>query len=298
VGKFRFVQKGEKISIINELNLDRYLMGLLNKEMSSHYPEEALKAQAIAARSYALATIAEKKKNFKEDYFLQSTELDQVYEGVGFESAKSKKIVKETLGDVLFYKNNILKAYYHSSSGGSLEKPQNVWDSRGIKSDVGAYEVKRVPTEESTDESRWNIVISPWLGFRWNGLGKILDLQITEKTESGRVKKIFIQGEKGKVSVSGADFRKKLGNRWLKSTLFEIKKNKTSWLVEGRGFGHGVGMSQMGARRMANDGYKAKEILAFYYPNAEVKNIKNNEDLLSLKKESSEINTSPQVLLR
>jgi SpoIID/LytB domain protein len=140
--------------------------------------------------------------------------------------------------------------------------------------EAAAYEVKEIPEESEEVHSKWSITLSPLMGLRWENLGKIQDIKIVEKSASQRVKKLFIKGEYAKIIVSGADFRKKLGNRWLKSTLFEIQKKKNSWLIEGRGYGHGVGMSQMGARRMAERGAKVLEILNFYYPKSSVGDVR------------------------
>jgi stage II sporulation protein D len=275
-GKIRFAGIGERLIVTNEVDLDRYLAGVVNREMGSHYPEEAMKAQIIAARSYALASLADRKKASPKRAFLYSTEFDQVYEGVGFESAKSRRLVKETLGQVLFQDESVLKAYYHASSGGSLETPNNVWDNRVHKVEAAAYEVKNSPAEIESGDARWSIMLSPLMGFRWENLGRIRDIRVLERSSSQRVKKIWIKGELSEIVVNGSDFRKKLGNRWLKSTLFDIVKEKKSWRIEGRGFGHGVGMSQMGARRMAEKGARAEEILGFYYPKANIKDLRLN----------------------
>jgi stage II sporulation protein D len=272
-GKLRFQALGDRILAINEIDLDRYLAGVVNREMNSSFPEEAMKAQIIAARSYALASLADRKRA-SQGVFLYNSEVDQVYEGVDFESSKSRRLVKETLGQVLFQDSDVLKAYYHASSGGSLEIPSNVWSRNEGKVEAAAYEVKEIPEESEELHSKWSITLSPLMGLRWENLGKIQDIKIVEKSASQRVKKLFIKGEYAKIIVSGADFRKKLGNRWLKSTLFEIQKKKNSWLIEGRGYGHGVGMSQMGARRMAERGAKVLEILNFYYPKSSVGDVR------------------------
>lgn len=269
--KIELYPLGRELHLVNEVPLEPYLAGLVNKEIRSNYPKEAVKAQVIAARSYALATMAERRKSPHRWYDLKGTEDDQVYQGAHSEDYKSRALVDETKGYVLIHQNDVLKAYYHASSGGHTELPRNVWGRRDDARAQHAYLARHSPWDMmGPAATQWNITLTPHMGNLWPGVGKILDIQVLKRSEGKRVEKIRVKGRNGTVEWSGQEFKRKLGPRWLKSTLFGIRRVPEGFLIEGRGFGHGVGMSQLGAKYMAKEGKSAKEILQFYYPYAGV----------------------------
>lgn len=271
-GQVQLVRNGSKLILINHVDMEDYLVGLVNKEINSKFPSEAIKAQAIAARSYAVATVADRRKRPRL-YDLLGTEVDQVYQGAAFEDKKARHLVNETKGEMLFANNDVLKAYYHAASGGHLEEPDSVWLDRANPVEMQAYVAKPSPFDEKFAPTPWSIQLSPSIGDRWPEVGRLTDLRVLERSRGQRVKKLLLVGRKGKKVIGGAEFRKMLGNRWLKSTLFSLRKQGQSWVVEGRGFGHGVGMSQMGAKYMAKNGQSAEDILNFYYPNAKLQKV-------------------------
>ena len=255
--------------IINELDVEAYLVGLVNSEISSRYPREAIKAQVIAARSYALAMQRDRRKNKSWLYDLDSTEMDQVYLGAQLEDAMSHFVVRETQGQVLTHQNKIVRAYYHASSGGSLERPSNVWN-RG-RSDDQIYST-RTPPESDDAGLKWKITFGPVVGKKIQGVGSLRGFTILEKNSNGdRIEKIKISGTEGFKVMRGAELRKLFGARWLKSTVFSIEQNGNLWTLNGLGFGHGVGLSQLGAKHLAQKGWSSEKILASYYPGAEIK---------------------------
>ena len=259
-----------KLSVVNVLKLEDYLVGVVNKEIRSDFPREAIKAQVVAARSYALATLADRRKNRITLWDLQSNEMDQVYDGSDHEDARSHRFVKETIGEVLMNEGNVLRAYYHSSNGGFSEMPDNVWGDESGALDRGAFAARESNVDREKTPAPWQIQLSPQLGEFIFGVGKIKDVQVISRTSGQRVKQLKIVGEEKSQILTGAEFRRKLGNRWLKSTLFWVSKRSGHFVIEGRGFGHGVGLSQLGARAMARLGKTYKDILKFYYPQAHI----------------------------
>ncbi len=258
------VARKEKLLVINELDMESYLVGIVNSEITSKYPREAMKAQIVAARSYALACMRERKK-LKRHYDLDSTEMDQVYKGAHVEDPMSHFVVRETRGEVLMSNKRIVKAFYHASSGGSLEMPSAVWGT--IRPDENVYSL-RDPGSRVDDDLKWRVSFGPWVGLRIPGLGLLRDMQVVELSPGERVKKVLLVGELNTKILRGSELRKLFGNRWLKSTLFKIEQKGTRWILEGKGFGHGVGMSQRGAKKLAKQGWSYDKILSAYYPGA------------------------------
>ncbi len=266
-GNLRLIQDNEKLQVINVVGLDSYLAGLVNKEVRSDWPEEAVKAQIIAARSYALATAADRRKK-DSLYDLNSDESDQVYDGFLPEDAQATRLVRQTEGLVIFHREEVLKAYYHSSNGGFSELPENVWGNASF--DNSAYLARASPFDQADKSNEWQVQISPHMGSLL-GVGRIHNMRITNRSRGQRVKSLIVSGSDGSKALSGPQFRNSFGTRWLKSTLFSIDETGVGWVLRGRGWGHGVGLSQLGARRMAKKGRTAQQILDFYYPFSNVR---------------------------
>lgn|GEM_PF-1454683 len=267
-GAVDLVPVGERLLLINEVELSYYLAGLVNKEMRADYPHEALKAQIVAARSYALATAADRRRA-GSPFDLHSTEADQVYAGTGSENAQAHRLVREVRNEVLFHREEVLKAYYHSSSGGRSEVPSNVW---GLGRDERAYVSRASPVDEKLAVD-WSVVLSPNMGLRWREIGRIRSVRVVERSNGFRVKRVEVAGEHGTRVWTGAELRARLGPRWLKSTAFTVERVGQGWQLKGRGWGHGVGLSQLGAREMARQGKSYRQILDFYYPFSNVRRL-------------------------
>jgi stage II sporulation protein D len=271
-GALELVPKADSSALwlVNDLDVEEYLGGLVNKEIRSDYPAEAVKAQVIAARSYALATAADRRRS-NAPFDLHGTEADQVYQGTHREDARSFRFVRETQGQVLFHQDEILKAYYHSSSGGHSELPQNVWGKIGAERDMLAYLARPDPWDAQLKKNKWTVTISPQMGLAWKGIGLIRNIRVLSRSSGKRVRLVEITGTDGRQVWSGTDLRQKLGPRWLKSTLFTVEFDRGAWKLHGSGWGHGVGLSQLGAREMARGGKKATAILEYYYPYANIR---------------------------
>ncbi len=289
-GDVEFRVQGKGITVINELPLEEYLYGVVPREMPADWPAEAQKAQAVAARSYALAMLG----TYKEYGFdLLSTQLNQVYGGFNAEHPNSSRAVDETRGQVLYCRDKPVSAYFHSSSGGFIEYSQDVW-----REAVDFLKAKPDPYDNNDKHYNWLVVYSQEQlvnqlkdrrdlynreGDPERVFARVDDIEVLEKTSSGaRVKKIRITGQDaaGKplsVELSNADrVRAALG---LKSAFFELTKTKgpdgrlKEVRIKGSGFGHGLGMSQYGSLGMANKGYNYQDILKYYYSNIEIRQL-------------------------
>ena len=273
-GKIHIVFRDNKILAINILGIEKYLNSVVGSEMPHKWHLEALKAQAIASRTYAL----QKKNNGLYD--IDSTQTNQVYNGLESSTSKTRKAVRETRSLVIIYKNKLINALFHSSSGGMTENSEDVWN------DPYPYLVSVKDFDQKNPKFKWNKKVSKSeLKKIFPIVGGIQQIKVLNITETGRVKNLKISGIYGEKIITGKEFRSKLG---LKSTLFrpvisdnfyDIKdlqnqsnmKSYPHLTISGLGAGHGVGMSQWGARYMAKRGYKANQILRYFYKGVNIK---------------------------
>jgi len=256
------------MDVINVLDVEAYLYGVVPKEMSPQWYLEALKAQAIAARTYALY---QKEKSKDKNYDVNATTASQVYGGAGVESPMSNQAVDETEGKVLLYDGELALTYFHANSGGMTEEARRVWsvDVPYLKAVRDDYSVK-------APGCLWKLSLNVdkiRAALNRNGLdvGQIERVIPVDISPSGRVTKIKIF-HGGKESVlTGNDFRLKTDPTQVKSTLFTITNEGDEIRLEGRGSGHGVGMSQWGAYIMAREGFSCGDILKHYYCGVEIR---------------------------
>lgn len=254
--------------VVNELQLEDYLVGLINCEISSAWPIEAVKAQAVIARTYALNRKEARKNAF---YHLESSVIDQVYDGCLIEDSRARRAVSETAGEVLTYNGAIIQAFYHSNCGGKTEAAENVWGAslpylKGVDcqycltSASSAWEQKLAlrDIEEKLKSA----------GFKVSGVS---DIRGGVRNNRGRLKNVVVVSARGEVAVGGDQFRKAVGYGVIKSTNFTVKIVNGEALFTGLGNGHGVGLCQWGSKQRALDGFGYAEILAYYYPGTELK---------------------------
>lgn len=254
--------QGGKFQAINVVDLEDYLLSVLPSEMPSAWPLEALKAQSIAARSYALANL---NKHAKDGYDLGSGTEDQVYRGVLQEKERTNKAVQETTGLVMTHQNKVVPAFYHSSSAGFTEShPTNT--RLGYLKSTHDY-------DQSSPHSSWRTSFSPsqLAAALGPSVGRVLGVVAVERTQSQRVKTLMLMGDTTNALVSGDSVRKALK---LPSTNFNVICDSQSgnYVFSGQGFGHGMGMSQWGARSLAEHGWRAGEILHHFYQDVSVQN--------------------------
>jgi stage II sporulation protein D len=258
-GALRFTAKGNNFQIINVVDLESYLRGVVAAEMPGSWSLEALKAQAVAARTYVLYSMQP-----AETYDICATTDCQKYSGVAKEHPNSDQAVYQTAGQVLTYGGAFAKTYFHADSGGVLASPKEVWggsaDYLPAHNDV-AYETPHRNWDKTLEPSTVETVLA---GYGKN-VGTPSSMQIISYTASGRVWEMIVTGSSGSVSLSGTTLTRMLRNMGLKSTRFEMTGSLS---MRGSGFGHGVGMSQYGAKFLSGQGYAYSQILGFYYPGA------------------------------
>ena len=251
--------------IINELGLEDYTRAVVGEEMASKWPIEALKAQAVIARTYALYR---KRKAGGGDYDLCSTVDSQVFNG----DAKAKEgpalAAKETEGEVLTWQGEPIEAVYHSSCGGETEDAADVWGRS-----FPYLKSRECQCGDESPYARWEKAFTP--SYIESALAKdgkpvygIARIKITLRSGTGRVKAMMVIGASGQVALKGIDFRRAMGYSQLPSTAFEVHEERGKFIFIGRGSGHGVGLCQWGAKVMADEGKTYREILEYYYPGA------------------------------
>jgi stage II sporulation protein D len=261
------IPKRNECLVINVLDREKYLAGLLNKEMSPLWPLEALKAQAVAARSYAAQRA---KENSSQEYDLEGSTMDQVYEGSASETPRSHQAVEGTRGILLVYGNEPLKAYFHSNCGGKTETPDRVWGGK-----IGPFAPVACPFHtRQRDQVKWQAKIKikeVMEALSRRGLwpsSQPIDSLVTQGTPQGpRLATVLVTNESGENRLlSPPLFREALGFNRIKSTSFRVEREGNGFRFTGTGFGHGVGLCQMGARAMAEQGNDFRMILQRYYP--------------------------------
>ena len=255
---------GHLLTVINRLPIEQYLYGVVPREMPATWHIEALKAQAVAARGFALANIG---KFSHLGFDVCNTVNSQVYGGYNSEKTATTKAVDETYGKIMSANGELVIPYYHSNSGGHTESSENVWR------EAVSY-VRGVDDPYSIDapHGQWQETISLKeleikLMQNQINIGSVLDLAIIELSPNGRVLELEIRGTQGSHTVF------KQETRWifdLKSNYFTMTLNNNNVFFTGYGYGHGVGMSQHGARVMAESGFSWQQILQHYFTNIRI----------------------------
>jgi stage II sporulation protein D len=272
-GEVKLVGSGDGLTVVNELNLEDYVASVIGKEMYPTWPIEALKAQAVAARSYAI--YQQQHPKFRR-FDVLSTTTSQVYAGLEGEANTTQAATQATAGQVLTYQGKVIESVFHSASGGHTENSEDIW----IRS---VPYLRGVPDfDQSAPVFQWNLMLTAaQLRQRIPGIGDIISIMPTQTTPTGRVKTAKIQGSRGSVLMKGSDVRRALG---LKSTRFTVKPefgpvagSKVSrpigFQIEGQGSGHGLGMSQWGAYGLALQGKPYQDILMYYFEGVSLKSL-------------------------
>lgn len=270
-GSFELWSQGPGgIDVINVLEMDSYLCGLLSAEIPLDWPSEALKAQAVAARTYAIW----KKINSQNPYDLVASTLDQVYKGMGVPDPRALQAVKETEGWVIVYRGEPILAYYHSCCGGHTD---TAWD---IKNRDLPY-VRGIPCPfcANSPKYRWQLSIPAKrlarlltrAGFVIGSVDEILPIK---QTPFGRIVDLEITSPRRTYFLTGEDLRKVVGYRDLKSARFRVEKRNQTFVLTGSGYGHGLGACQWGMKGMAQRGHSWHQILRYYYQGIEFRRLR------------------------
>ena len=251
-----------RLQLVNVVTLEQYLAAVLGSEMPVNFPDEALKAQAVAARTYALQ---KKLEALGQPFHLGSSVLHQVYGGLAREEARTRAAVEATRGEVLTQDLAPIEAYFHASCGGRTESGQSAL-GRPL-----AYLVSVPCTCARTPQARWELALEPQELKTLFG-AEVRKLEVEGRTATGRVQGLRAGGRR----LDAVSFRQRLGYTRVKSLWFEVVQPKGRGqpvVLKGHGYGHGAGLCQVGARTHAEDGWDYRRILGHYYPGAELQRL-------------------------
>ncbi len=257
---------------IKELPFEEYLQGVVAGEMKNDWPEEALAAQAILARTFVMEFVTEKGGSKYEGAHV-STDIEEAQAwNQQAVNDRVKRAVERTRGEVAVYKNNYIKAWFHAHAGGRTASAKE-----GLAFEEAEPPYIRVVDSPDSPEApkediNWTVSFSRQevekalkeTGVQIKGLSSV---KVAEKGPSGRAVTLDFDGKK----VSAPGFRIAIGSTRMKSTLIDsIEVQGDRLVIKGRGYGHGVGMSQWGAYALAKEGKKAEEILKHYFKGIEI----------------------------
>jgi len=282
-GNILIHNENDKISLVNEVNVEDYLSGVIGKEIGNSSPEAALKTQAITARTFAIyEQRTSSYKNEKRIFDLYDDQRSQVYGGIDSETSVTIKVVRETRGTVLAYNNKLVKTFYSSTCGGYTEPAWEIFPN-DIEKGLPPLAGGKCGYCTSSKYYNWKAT------FKKDELLKILLPDKSEKMlqslttsrylPGGHVAQIAvtISGEPNNIVLDAySEFRRRINsigtspNKNIRSTLFEIKDIGDSYQFIGKGWGHAIGLCQVGAINMASLGWDYRTILQYYYPQADI----------------------------
>lgn len=277
-----------RFDVVNHVHLERYLPGVLDRELYDDWALTTYQAQAIAARSYAIYQILHAGRDRHFD--VESTQASQAYAGLTAHT-RSLRAVLETTGLVLTYADSIIPAYYHSTSGGAGASPTDAWGAPSPYPPLAPQ--PRPPWDADSPHFQWGPIqrdlatlrrrFIAWGNRRKAGiakLGYIREIKVAKVNAVGRPARFAITDHHGKTYTLNAEAFRTACNfsrpvpldagKRLKSAYVRIELRGDRVVFRGRGFGHGVGLSQFGAQAMASAGRDVMEILQTYYPGAAV----------------------------
>ncbi len=319
-GAFLVTAKNGKLNLLNQLHLEDYLRGVVPKEVPADWPMAALKAQAITARTYTIASL---NRHIGKGFNICALDHCQVYGGVDAERVSTDQAVSNTAGEVITYRGKVISALYHSASGGNTADASEVWSS------AVPYLKPVIDWDQNSPYSKWTKSLS-WIelqGFSirsYPQLGRLRLIIPLDYSKEGKLQKVILKGDLGEATITGEQFRFLLGLPSSKVkigvvygpepfiTLWWINNNQYpeaimanneipgltadlldppwdlpdpwSWLQDkeprqiickGSGWGHGVGLSQWGAKGMADSGFDERQILTHFYPGVTISNLPN-----------------------
>lgn len=306
-GKVEIRRQGRGLYLVNEISLEDYLYGVITHEMPSSFPLEALKAQAVIARTHALY-IAKHHSHRHQGFDLCDGQHCQVYGGIPAETPRSRQVAQETQGQVLRFKGRLAQTPYASNCGGHTQDSGEVLGWADI-----SYLKGKLDEEVASGGPRMPWQLDLWLKrkpqaycnfgkdgqaarFRWvrvipakeiqemasriSPIGEIQRILVVGRSKSGHAKEVWVEGKRGRVELNREHrIRKTLGFGSMRSTLFMVeterdeKGNPTEFIFYGAGWGHGVGLCQYGAAGRASKGQSYKQILEHYYDRAQLEKI-------------------------
>ena len=262
--------EGGRIQVLNRIDLEDYVASTVGGEMSPSWPAEALRAQAVAARTYVLHEAGRRRS---AAWDVRATAASQVYRGVSAETRETRSATRSTAGEILTFAGKPILAVFHSTAGGRTATAGEVWGE-----DLPYLRVVEVEDEDDAPQTYWRTpltisALQDALAAVDLSVGVLQDLSVTSRTTSGRVESLEARGSEGAARLRGAPLRSLMNILGLPSSLFDIREAEGGLVFVGSGHGHGVGMSQWGARAMARKGASYERILARFYPGARLERL-------------------------
>ena len=266
-GLVHVVRKGKGFLVINQVDLEEYVKGVVPGEVNSSWHPEMLKAQAVAARTYALY---QQMLSASRDYDVVATVQDQVYKGKDGVDTAVLRAVDETRGLVLTYQQAPIYAAFSSTAAGLTEDAVNVWSK-----DYPYLKGVECPFDLDSPFYQWKASfrmdkLEQNLRQQGYAVGAITSIEPLAFSRGGRVAKLRILHSEGELILRGEDLRKAVGYSIVPSTQFTIDSVGREVVLSGYGAGHAVGMCQWGAKELAELGYPFSTILSYYYPGTEL----------------------------
>ena len=267
-----YTQEG-RMTLVNELDLEEYIGGVVTAEMDCRWPVEALRAQAVVARTYALALIGEKAQmSPRPEWDIDDSGITtQEYSGLSGEHPNGLEAALSTRGVVLTFQGKVFRTYFSSCCGGHTEACGLVWDDYATIPPLAGRTCDFCGGSKFSD---WEVTIKASEianAFKHadKDVGDLRNLVFEDTNGDGHVDRVTVQGSRQTLTMLGTDFRLILGPRRLLSMDFKCRHVGTEYEFTGHGWGHGVGMCQYGAKGMADVLLTCDRILAYYYPGAE-----------------------------
>lgn len=267
-GDMEIRMEEDNLVVINEVPLEEYLFSVVGGEIYPGWPEEVLKAQAVAARTYALFQY---EKNRDKTYQLESSVDSQRYIGIAGENKNINKAVLGTEGLVMTYNNCLIQAFFHSTCGGRTEDVNSLWPGNNLpylESKICSFcrDAVNYNWQFSIKKQDLEKILSTDENFR----GELNSLKVAALTHTGRVSELALRTSNGGRKLKISDFRRWIGQDKIKSTFFKISLKKDTYIFTGHGSGHGVGLCQEGAKTLALKKNRYERILKFYYPGIKI----------------------------
>ncbi|MDH4262117.1 MAG: SpoIID/LytB domain-containing protein [Spirochaetia bacterium] len=264
-GEVLVLNDNHQFSYINHVPMEEYLISVVGHEMSPKWPLDALKAQAVVARTYVAQKMIE---NHEKLYDIGITTKDQVYGGKQEGDEVVRQAIAETRSQVIIYKGEMAKVFFHSCCGGETASSAEVWHE-----DL-PYLQKRTCNFKDSPEYNWKLVLSKKEMEDKLGISGISQIIVKDRTESKRVKNIGITSGGKQNEISASEFRTKIGVEKIRSTRFGMKIKDNTVIIKGHGYGHGVGLCQWCSKIMAEKrSMKYRSILRYFFPGTHIRTI-------------------------
>lgn len=256
---------GGGLLVVNEVPVEAYLAAVLGSEMMPSFHPEALKAQAVASRTYSMR---KRLETMDRPYDLGATVLSQVYGGVHREDPRTHEAVQATKGEVLVFEHEPAEAYFFSSCGGKTAE-----GGEALSRPLPYLRSVSCPEHPDTRNAKWTLDLGAEALAERLGIRGLSSLRIGARSATGRADSVILESPAGTRRMSGAEFRRRIGYGELRSLAFETERKGNRFVFRGRGSGHGAGMCQWGAQAAGLEGWDYRKILSHYYPGIEIRSM-------------------------